>query len=101
VNNDKKLLPGMVAEVSIPLTGDNANTFVVPSKAVLNSTQGVYVIKVVNNKTIWVPVKTGRKVDDRTEIFGDLALNDVIIKTASEEIRDSAEVKHLTIAGVK
>ncbi|HEY0608322.1 MAG TPA: efflux RND transporter periplasmic adaptor subunit [Chitinophaga sp.] len=96
VNNDKKLLPGMVAEVSIPLTNADG-TFVVPSKAVLNSTQGVYIIKVVNNKAIWTPVKTGRIVDGKVEIFGELALNDVLVRTASEEIRDSSDVKQLTM----
>lgn len=96
VNDDKKLLPGMVAEVSIPLTNADG-TFVVPSKAVLNSTQGVYIIRVTNNKAIWVPVKTGRIVDGKVEIFGELALNDVLIKTASEEIRDSSDVKQLTM----
>src|ERR1044072_8094259 len=94
VNNDKKLLPGMVAEVSIPLTNADG-TFVVPSKAVLNSTQGVYIIKVINNKAIWVPVKTGRIVDGKVEVFGELALNDVLVRTASEEIRDSSDVKQL------
>ncbi|WP_246485128.1 efflux RND transporter periplasmic adaptor subunit [Chitinophaga qingshengii] len=102
VNNDnKQLLPGMVAEVAIPLTGNHTGAFVVPSKAVLNSTQGVYVIKVVNGKAVWVPVKTGRKADDKTEIFGDLALNDTIIKVASEEIRDSSAIKHINVTGAK
>lgn len=100
-NNDKTLLPGMVAEVYIPLTSSHESAFVVPSKAVLNSTQGIYVIKVVSNKAVWVPVKPGRRADDKIEVFGDLALNDVIIKTASEEIRDSSEVKHLLVAAVK
>ncbi len=96
-NDDKKLLPGMVAEVSIPLSSGGENTFVVPSKAVLNSTQGVYIIKVINNKAIWVPVKTGRMVDGKVEVFGELALNDVVIRTASEEIRDSSDVKRVNM----
>lgn len=99
-NEDKKLLPGMVAEVAIPLTGSD-KAFVVPSKAVLNSTQGVYVIKVVNNKAVWVSVKTGRKADDQTEVFGDLSINDTVIKIASEEIRDSSVIKHINVTGIK
>ncbi len=91
INTDKKLLPGMIAEVTIPLTG-NASTFVVPSKAVLNSTTGIFVIKVINNKAKWVPVKTGRQADDKTEIFGELTEGDSIIKTATEEIRDGSDV---------
>ncbi|WP_240975930.1 efflux RND transporter periplasmic adaptor subunit [Chitinophaga fulva] len=101
INDKKQLLPGMVAEVAIPLTGNHAGAFVVPSKAVLNSTQGVYVIKVIDGKAHWVPVKTGRKTDDQTEVFGDLALNDTLIKVASEEIRDSSAIKHVNVAGAK
>ncbi|HVI44662.1 MAG TPA: efflux RND transporter periplasmic adaptor subunit [Chitinophaga sp.] len=101
INTDKKLLPGMVAEVSFPLKGDSTRTFVVPSKAVLNSTLGVYVIKVIDNKTVWVPVKTGRKADNKTEVFGELSSNDTIIKTASEEIRDGAEAKNVKLVTAK
>lgn len=95
-NNDKQLLPGMVAEVSLPLSSE-ASAFVVPSSAVLNASRGVYVIKVVNNKAAWVPVKTGRQVDGKTEIFGDLSLNDTIITTANEEIRDSSDIRQVKV----
>ena len=60
VNNDKKLLPGMVAEVNLPLPA-NDSTFIVPKSAVVNSTESVFVIRVVNNKAEWVDVKTGRE----------------------------------------
>ncbi len=91
VNNDRKLLPGMITEVSIPLAG-NANSFAVPRSSVLNSTQGTYLIKVVNKKAIWVPIKTGASTDTQTEVFGDVKEGDVIVKTANEEIRDNADV---------
>lgn len=95
-NNDKSLLPGMVAEVSIPLTG-NANNFLVPSSAVLNSTAGVYVIKIVDKKTKWVPVTTGRSESGKTEVFGDLAVGDVLCKTASEEVRDNTPTPNVSV----
>jgi membrane fusion protein (multidrug efflux system) len=50
INNDKKLLPGMVAEVNLPLPSSDS-TFIVPSSAVVNSTESVFVIRVVNNKS--------------------------------------------------
>ena len=95
-NDDKKLLPGMVAEVAIPLKA-NSNAFVVPATAVLNSTQGVYVICVKDNKTTWVPVKSGRTNDGKTEVFGPLTFNDTLIVHASEEVRNGAAL----IGGVK
>jgi membrane fusion protein, multidrug efflux system len=91
-NADKKLLPGMVAEVSVPLDG-SVNTFIIPKTAVVNSTIKPFVIRVINNKAQWVNVQIGRTTDDKEEIFGNLSLNDVLIKNANEEIRDSADVK--------
>ena len=94
-NNDHKLLPGMVTEVSIPL-GATASTFIVPAKAVLNATTGVFVIKVVGGKMKWVPVKTGRTDDGKTEIFADdLAEGDTIVKAATEEIRNGADARNV------
>ena len=95
-NNDKTLLPGMVAEVAIPLNG-NASNFVVPSSAVLNSTKGVFVIKVADKKTKWVPVTTGQSEKGKTEIFGGLNAGDVLVTTASEEIRDDAAVANVKV----
>ncbi len=99
VNSDKKLLPGMIAEVSIPLSGD-ASTFAVPRTAVLNSTQGTYVIKVVDNRAVWVPVKTGSSSTEKTEIFGDVKEGDVLVKMANEEIRDNSDLKNVKQATI-
>ena len=97
-NSDRKLLPGMVAEVSIPLRAD-AGTFIVPAKAVLNATTGVFVIKITDGKTQWIPVKTGRTDNGKTEVFGDALTNgDIIVKTASEEIRDGAPAGNVKAA---
>ena len=92
MNNNKKLLPGMVAEVLVLLDG-NVNTFIVPKSAVVNSTIKPFVIKVVNNKAQWVNVELGRNADGKQEIFGNLSVNDELVKTATEEIRDGADVK--------
>ena len=90
LNKDKKLLPGMIAEVNIPLTGQTG-TFVLPTSAVLNATSGIFILKVSSNKVNWIPVKTGRSDDSSTEVFGNLNVNDVIVKSASEEIRDGSD----------
>jgi RND family efflux transporter MFP subunit len=94
VNSDRKLLPGMITEVSIPLSG-NVNTFAVPKSAVLNSTQGTYLIKVQNQKAVWVPIKTGAASDDKMEVFGDVKEGDILVKVANEEIRDNSDLKHV------
>lgn len=91
-NNDKKLLPGMVAEVNVPLPARDS-TFIVPSSAVVNSTERVFVIRVADGKAQWVDVKPGRSDKGRMEVYGDLHEGDTIIRIASEERRDGAPVK--------
>lgn len=96
INNNHKLLPGMVAEVSVPLTS-NTNAYIVPASAVLNSTTGIFVISIHNKTNVWVPVKTGRTYENRTEVFGLLLAGDTIITHAGEEIRNGAAVNNFSI----
>jgi len=92
VNNDnKKLLPGMVAEVSIPLPAKDSS-FVVPKTAVVSAAEGVYVIRVVNNKTQKVSIKKGRESGENVEVFGELKENEILVKKASEEMRDGTDI---------
>lgn len=92
INDNKKLLPGMVAEVNIPLPASDS-TFIVPKSAIVNSTERLFVIRVVDNKAEWVDVKKGREADGNVEIYGQLKPNDQIIKAANEEIRNGSEIK--------
>jgi hypothetical protein len=91
-NIDKKLLPGMVAKVTIPLISSDS-TFVVPKTAIVTSQERIFVIKVEQGKARWVDVQTGRFIDGRTEIYGDLREGDQIVKTASEEIRNGSVIR--------
>lgn len=94
VNNDKKLLPGMVAEVNLPLPAQDS-TFIVPKTAVVNSTESVFVIRVVNNKAEWVDVKTGREANGAIEVYGNLNPGDLLLKTASDEVRNGSAVQNV------
>ncbi|MDP4151539.1 MAG: efflux RND transporter periplasmic adaptor subunit [Bacteroidota bacterium] len=89
-NEDKKLLPGMVAEVSLPLPAQDS-TFIVPQTAVVNSTQRVFVIRLTaGHKAEWVDVTRGRVQNGKTEIYGPLHEGDTLIRVAGEEIRDGS-----------
>lgn len=91
-NPNKKLLPGMVAEVHIALPA-GVSTFVVPRKAIIESAEGIYVLKVVDHKAHKVMVKKGRETDDKTEVFGELSADDELITAPSEEIQEGAIIK--------
>jgi membrane fusion protein (multidrug efflux system) len=91
-NKNGKLLPGMAAEVLVPLPAMDS-TFIVPRSAIVNTTITPFVIRVVNNKAQWVNVEIGRASEDKEEIYGQLSAGDQLIKKASEEIRNGSEVK--------
>ncbi|HEY6902263.1 MAG TPA: efflux RND transporter periplasmic adaptor subunit [Puia sp.] len=91
-NDDRKLLPGMVAEVNLPLPAKDS-TFLVPATAVVNSTERVFVIRVDSgHKAQWVDVKVGRSEGGKTEIYGDLKPGDQLVRVGSEERRNGSVV---------
>jgi membrane fusion protein (multidrug efflux system) len=94
MNKDKRLLPGMVAEVNVPLPAKDS-TLIVPKTAVVNSTENIFVIRVINNKAEWVNVKTGREDKGKVEIYGNLKPGDQLIKIASDEIRNGSTLKNI------
>ena len=96
INKDKKLLPGMIAEVTIP-TAARDSGLVVPRSAMINSTERIFVIKVSGGKAQWVDVKPGREADGKIEVYGPVQVGDTLITTASEERRNGSAVTQLNI----
>ncbi len=98
-NNDKKLLPGMVAEVNLPLPAGDS-TFIVPKSAVVNSTEGVFVIRVVDNQCQRLEVKTGMDANGFIEVYGNLKEGDILLIAGSDEIKNGTvfqKIKMVTI----
>ncbi len=91
VNKNNQLLPGSVAEVTIPLSALDS-TYIVPKSAVVSSDEGVYVIRVVDKKAERIPVQKGREAEGRLEVFGNLTDSDVLVLKASEEIKEGSQV---------
>jgi membrane fusion protein, multidrug efflux system len=90
-SNDKTLLPGMVAEVELPLPARDSS-FIVPNTAIVNGTERLFVIReTADRRANWVDVKTGRSQGGKTEVFSkELKEGDKLVKSASEEVRDGA-----------
>jgi membrane fusion protein, multidrug efflux system len=91
-NNDKTLLPGMIAEVNIPMPARDSS-FVIPKTAIVNSQEKIFVIRVRDNKAEWVTITKGREQNGRAEVFGPLQTGDLVIKSANEEIRNGSELR--------
>ena len=91
-NLTKQLLPGMVADVSIPLPA-GVSTFIVPKTAVVEGAEGVFIIRAKNNKAEKVEIKKGRETDDKVEIYGEVADGDIIVTQATEEIHTGDPIR--------
>lgn len=92
VNTTGNLLPGMIGQVNLVLQS-RKQTLVVPNSAVMNTSEGVYVIKVVGGKATWLSVETGLQSEDNVEVFSnDLHENDALVLKANEGIRDGSSV---------
>lgn len=91
-NSNKKLLPGMIAAVSIPLPAKDSS-IIIPKTALVTSTEGLYVIQSVNGKARWIEVQKGREQGDKVEVFGEIKPGDTLVKRANEEIRNDSPIR--------
>ena len=92
LNKDGQLKPGMYAEVKIPMLS-GAKSLVVPSSAIVRSTERKYVIVVKDGKAKLVDVKEGLAGKEDTEVFGALTANDRIVLNAGDDIKDGDPIQ--------
>lgn len=60
----------------------------------INTSEKIFLIKVVNKKAQRIKVSLGLEVDDKIEVFSDsLQQNDVLLSKANEEIKDGDDIK--------
>ena len=93
-NTAGDLKAGMYAEVKVPLTRSKSTLFV-PRTALINSTEGVFIVRVKDNTAEWINIQKGNALDSLVEVFGAIHEGDQIVKRASEELRNG---KSLTIS---
>lgn len=98
-NPGRRLLPGMVAEVNLPLPVDDSS-LIVPKTAVVNSTESVFVIRVRDQHAEWVTVKTGTESKGKIAVYGKLNAGDQIVKNATDEIRNGSAIPKVKAVSV-
>jgi membrane fusion protein (multidrug efflux system) len=91
-NRDSRLSPGSFTTVSWPLERSHPTLFV-PASAVTSDQQHTFVIRVRDGKAEWVTVQTGQTVNGEIEVFGELAADDQVVKTASDAIHSGDTVR--------
>ena len=86
-----ELVPGMFCSVEWPVHRTYATLFV-PVSSVASDLQRTFVIRVRQNHAEWVEVKTGVRVDNLVEVFGDLQEGEQVATHGTDQIRPGAEV---------
>jgi membrane fusion protein, multidrug efflux system len=91
-NPKLRLSPGMYPEIDWqPIKSGSA--FLVPASAVFSTTERTFVIRKKNNTAEYVNVRRGQKDGDVTEVFGNLKIDDEVLKRATDEIRPGTALK--------
>ncbi|MBI4910139.1 MAG: efflux RND transporter periplasmic adaptor subunit [Acidobacteria bacterium] len=91
VNPSGRLTPGMYPEVQWPFRRPRAS-MLVPPAAVVTTTERTFVVRVNDGKAEWVNVSKGSPTGDLVEVFGNLKEGDVVVKRATDEIRDGSAI---------
>ncbi|HTF20255.1 MAG TPA: efflux RND transporter periplasmic adaptor subunit, partial [Chryseolinea sp.] len=91
VNSDDNLKAGMYAEVKLPVTRNKATLFV-PLTSIINSTEGVFLVRINNHTAEWVSVQKGNTLDSLIEVFGPVKEGEQVVKTATEELRNGQTI---------
>jgi RND family efflux transporter MFP subunit len=91
-NRDGSLDPGMYPSVKWPVRRAHPGLFV-PKTAIVTTTERTFVIRRQSGKAEWVDVKKGGADGDLVEVLGDLKAGDMVVRRATDELREGAAIK--------
>jgi membrane fusion protein, multidrug efflux system len=94
-NTRNDLSPGMYPQVSWPLA-DTSESLLVPTTAVVTTTERTFVIRVRNGRAEWVNVRKGAVVADLIEVLGEITPGDMVVRRGTDELRDGTRVQTRT-----
>jgi len=89
INRDGSLAPGMYPSVKWPVRGQGAVLWV-PKTSVVTTTERTFVIRDRAGRAEWIDVKKGAAEGDLVEAIGNLKAGDMVVKRATDEMRDGA-----------
>ncbi len=87
-----ELSPGVFCDVQWPVQRTYPTLFV-PASSVASNLQRTFVVRIRNNRTEWIDVKTGARVGTSIEVFGDVHAGDAVAVHGTDQIRPSTEVR--------
>jgi RND family efflux transporter MFP subunit len=92
VNRDQALGPGMYSTVHWPVRSSDP-AFFVPKTAVVTTTERTFVVRDKGGKAEWVNVQRGAADGDLIRVLGPLAAGDMVVKRATDEMREGMILK--------
>ncbi len=92
VNRDGSLSPGMYPAVKWPIRRARP-AMTVPRTSVVTTTERTFVIRDRNGSAEWVDVKKGTADGDLVEVAGNLKPGDMVVRRATDEIREGAVLR--------
>lgn len=96
LNADGALLPGMVAQVQLPMRS-TPDAFVVPAKSVLRSTLGTFVVRSKGGTAERIAVRTGLVNKEEAQVFGELQAGDTLLLQVNDEIANGMALGGLQV----
>jgi RND family efflux transporter MFP subunit len=91
-NKDQSLAPGMYPTVQWPLRNAQA-ALLVPKSGVVTTTERTFVIREKSGRAEWVSVRKGAVDGNLIQIFGPLQAGDLVVRRATDELREGAPIK--------
>jgi RND family efflux transporter MFP subunit len=92
MNRDGTLAPGMYPGVKWPVRSQGAELWV-PKTSVVTTTERTFVIRDRAGRAEWVDVKKGVAEGDLVEVIGNLKAGEMVVRRATDEMRDGAPVR--------
>ncbi|MBO0719762.1 MAG: efflux RND transporter periplasmic adaptor subunit [Blastocatellia bacterium] len=92
MNRDGSLAPGMYPTVKLPVQRTRSSLFV-PKTSVVTTTERTFVIRSQNGQAEWVDVRKGVSDGDLLEVLGNLKSGDMVVRRATDEIRNGAPIQ--------
>lgn len=93
-NTEGKLRPGMFARVALVLE-ERGTALVIPEQAIVPKGNAALVVKIVDNKAEFTPIKIGRRKPGEVEVVEGLNVDDVIVTDGQIKLQPGSEVKVL------
>jgi membrane fusion protein (multidrug efflux system) len=91
-NPDGTLASGMYPTVKWPVRRARPALYV-PRTSVVTTTERTFVVRNQNGRAQWVDIRKGAAEGDLVEVFGDLKAGDVVVRRATDELREGTPLK--------